>query len=157
MKIEEIMTKDVATCAPDDGTDVAARIMRDRECGIVPVVGRSREVLGVISDRDVCLAALASGKPLAQIRVVHAMTAGVRFCTPRATIYEAEAIMRAGRVRRLPVVDAARRLVGLVSIDDIAQALVRAEGQGLFIGRLDEGAFAQTMAAVCRRRVAVGS
>jgi CBS domain-containing protein len=156
MKIQEIMTEDVAACAPEDGTDVAARIMRDRECGIVPVVKRSREVVGVITDRDICLAALTWARPLAQIPVNSAMTAGVRCCAPTDTIYAAEASMRAGRIRRLPVVDERRRLVGLVSIDDIAAAVVRAEGQGLFSGGLDEAAFTRTVAAVCRRRVIAG-
>jgi CBS domain-containing protein len=153
MKIEQIMTRDVATCSPDDGVDVAARIMRERECGIVPVVNRGREVVGVITDRDVCLAALVSDKPLTQLRVRNAMTSRVRSCAATDSISEAEAILREGRVRRLPVLDAARRLVGLVSIDDIAQAVVRAEGRGLFSGGLDEASFVHTLAAVCRRRV----
>jgi CBS domain-containing protein len=156
MKIEEIMTKEVATCTPEDGTDVAARIMLDRECGIVPVVGRARQVLGVITDRDICLAALTWGRPLAQIPVNSAMSTGVRCCAPTDTIYAAEAIMRTGRVRRLPVIDEHRRLVGLVSIDDIAQAIVHAEGQNLFSGGLDQEAFTRTLAAVCRRRVLAG-
>jgi CBS domain-containing protein len=85
------------------------------------------------------------------------MTAGVHCCASTDTIAEAEATMRAGRVRRLPVVDAGRRLVGLVSLDDIALAAVRAEGEGLLGGRFDQENLARTLAAICRHRVVAGA
>ena len=75
MKVDLVMSKDVASCVPSETLNEAARIMWERDCGIVPVV-ESREsgkVVGVITDRDICIAAYTRGRPLAQIPIDEAM------------------------------------------------------------------------------------
>jgi CBS domain-containing protein len=153
MKVSEIMRRDVATCAPSDRADVAVRIMVDRDCGAVPVVDSTGAVLGILTDRDVCLAGLSSGKPLEDVPVDRAMSVDVICCSSDDSIEEAEERMGQARVRRLPVVDESRRLVGLLSLDDIARAVLREELQGLFRSRMDEEGLARTLAAICRRRM----
>ena len=71
MKVQQIMTKTVSSCLPDDTTNQAARIMWERDCGFVPVVeGRaSQRVVGVVTDRDICIAAYTKNRPLDQIRL----------------------------------------------------------------------------------------
>jgi len=153
MKVQDVMTKAVGTCAPNEGANVAAGIMREFDCGIVPVVEEHR-VVGVVTDRDLCLAALEQGKALHEIEVRSAMSGDVLTCAPTDTIERAEETLRAGKVRRLPVV-ADGALVGMISLDDIALAVVRAEGEQLLAGTPGETHLAHTLAAIYRRRIIV--
>lgn len=122
MKVEELMTRAVATVAPEDGLDRAARWMRELDCGCVPVVDRrSQSLVGIVTDRDACMTALRSDRPLSRLRVDEAMASWVFTCRPGDPIREAERLMGLHQVRRLPVVDGKGRLVGLLSLDDVAR------------------------------------
>lgn len=123
MLVESLMTKGVWTCTPDDTLHEAARIMWERDCGCVPVVesGASHRLVGIITDRDACMSAYLNGQPFEALHVNDAMTSSVRTCSPSDSIHDAEEIMRAARVRRLPVVDEAGQLLGVVSLADIAR------------------------------------
>ena len=70
MKVEDVMTKDVASCGPDDVLAVPARVMWEHDCGMVPVVDADKKVLGVLTDRDICMSALIEGKSLHDLLVV---------------------------------------------------------------------------------------
>ena len=120
MKVEQAMTRDLGACRPLDVLAVAVRIMRDRGCGFVPVTDAAGHVLGVLTDRDVCLKLLELDRSLHAIPVEQAMTREVRSIAPAASIEDARAAMRNWRVRRLPVVDEGGRLVGVLSLDDLA-------------------------------------
>lgn len=130
MRIEQLMTKDVACCGPDESLERAAQIMWERDCGFIPVVeqGDSRRVLGVVTDRDTCMAAYTRGKALPQIRVGDVMSKQVRSCRPTEDLSEAEAVMREAQVHRLPVVDDADQLLGVISLADIAREAGRETG-----------------------------
>jgi CBS domain-containing protein len=128
MNVERLMTKDVRTCRPEDGLTEAARAMWERDCGCVPVVDESHRVVGMITDRDVCMAAYTRGSRLQDIRIDEVMSRRVLSCQPDTPLADAEATMRSGRVRRLPVVDDAGQLLGLVSLADIAQEAARQHG-----------------------------
>jgi CBS domain-containing protein len=118
------MTEDVFTCTPEASLAEATRIMWERDCGVVPVLDADGRVAGVVTDRDACMAAYTKGRPLAQIPVATVMSTGVHTCRPDDDLGHAEKIMRLKQVRRLPVVDDGDRLVGLLSLNDIAcQAL----------------------------------
>ena len=121
MKVEEIMTKRVSTCTPGDSLNEAARIMWERDCGIVPVIENSatRRVVGVVTDRDACIAAYTRGHPLSEIRVGDVMCRDVASCRGSAQVQEAEQTMREAQVHRLPVVDEANQLLGVLSLADI--------------------------------------
>jgi CBS domain-containing protein len=129
MRIEQLMAKDVATCGPDDTLHQAARLMWERDCGFVPVVeGAGRRVVGVVTDRDACMAAYTRGHPLTEIRVGDVMSARVRACQPADELTAAEEVMREAKVHRLPVVDGVGRLVGVISLADLAREAARGAG-----------------------------
>ncbi len=146
MNVSAIMTRDVQACGPGDALAVAARIMRERRCGFVPVVDARRRVIGVVTDRDVCLALLRADAALTEVRVDSAMTAEVHTVRPESTVEDAERTMRAWRVRRVPVVDARGRLEGVLSIDDLARRAVEARGAAR--GRVTERDVARTLSRI---------
>lgn len=132
MNVEQLMTKTVWTCTPADSLREAARIMWERDCGCVPVVAADGvgRVVGMITDRDVCMAAYLEGRPLDGLRVEDAMARVLRTCRPGDSLSEAEGLMRAAHVRRLPVVDDSGHLMGVLSLADIARAAARLADTG---------------------------
>jgi aminoglycoside phosphotransferase family enzyme/predicted kinase/CBS domain-containing protein len=127
MRIEQLMTESPKSCEPGHTLSEAAQMMRDYHCGCLPVTenDRSRRVVGMVTDRDICMAAELYAKPLREIRVGEAMARDVRACNPGDPLGEAEAIMGEARVRRLPVVDEADHLLGLLSLTDLVREAVR--------------------------------
>ncbi|MBM4267743.1 MAG: CBS domain-containing protein [Deltaproteobacteria bacterium] len=124
MKIEQIMTRGVRTCCPEDSLAKAAQIMWDRDCGCVPVVRVEDDgdrVVGMVTDRDVCMAAYTQGMPLDSIPVSSAMAARVYSCRSEDSTDVAMGILRAHQLHRLPVVDTHDHLVGIVSLADLAR------------------------------------
>jgi CBS domain-containing protein len=115
------MTREVFTCRPEEATAAAARLMWEHDIGAVPVVGANGRLVGIVTDRDLCMSAYFTGEPLAAVPIEHAMSKVVFTIDPLADAEEAEALMRAKRVRRLPVVDA-DELVGMVTLSDLACA-----------------------------------
>jgi len=122
MKIEKVMVKKVLSCIPEDDLRVPARAMWEGDCGSIPVVDSGSRVVGMITDRDICMAAYTQGRRLEQILVQDVMSKGVTSCKTSDSLEQAEELMRRHKVRRLPVVDAEMHLVGLLSINDIARA-----------------------------------
>ena len=124
MKVQQLMTRNVDTCGPRDSLATAARIMWERDCGCVPVVlpeqGGMR-MFGMLTDRDICMAAHSEARPLGEIAVATAMSKEVCSCTPRDSLAVALKVMRTQQLRRLPVVDAHDHLVGLLSLADVAR------------------------------------
>lgn len=121
MRVEEIMTKNVEACRPDDTLNTAADIMWQADCGCVPVVdGQSKRVIGMITDRDICMAAYLSGQPLQALTIEGAMAKTVHSCSPQDPLSVAERMMREGQIRRLPAVDDDGQLMGIISLSDIA-------------------------------------
>lgn len=131
MKIRELMTSDVATCHPDDDLNDAAHRMWDRDCGCVVVVAPDAPggVVGMLTDRDVCMAAYVKGRPLGELHVGDAMAREVERCRPEETPEEVLRRMGEAQVRRLPVCDAKGHLLGIVSLADLARA-ARARASG---------------------------
>lgn len=148
MNVSAIMTRRVKTCRPGDALAVAARIMRDQKCGFVPVTDTRRRVVGVITDRDVCLAMLRLDAALTEVRIEKAMTTEVRSVRPGDSLEEAEHTMRTWRVRRVPVLDAARKIVGVLSIDDLA--LAASEGRGKRREPISEREVTRTLSRIVR-------
>ena len=120
MKISQIMKTDVEVCGLDDNLAAAASRMWDCDIGCLPVVDDAGHVIGVVTDRDICMAAYTRGQRLEDIPVAVAMASEVLTCSPEATLVEAEEVMRSGQVRRLPVIDSDGSLVGIVSLNDLA-------------------------------------
>jgi len=120
VKVAELMTSDVKACSPHDFLNIPARIMWENDCGCVPVVDRESRIVGMITDRDICMAAYTQDLPLRQIRVDSAMAPTVVTCGPQDELTDAQELMRQDKVHRLPVADAEGRLVGVLSLSDLA-------------------------------------
>ena len=123
MQVKDVMTPAPGTCGIGDSANDAARIMWDRDCGSVPVIDRAGRVAGIVTDRDICMAAYFQGKPLSAIPLTSIMSSDVRTCTEDADVTEAERMMRLHKVRRLPVTNRAGALAGIVSLGDVAQSV----------------------------------
>ena len=121
MSVERLMTTPAITCHVNDGLDVAARLMWDHDCGALPVVHDDGTIAGMITDRDICMAALTRGEPLASVLVNSAMASRVFCVGPDQHISDAENLMAEAKVHRLPVVDADRRPIGVISLTDLAR------------------------------------
>ncbi|HTU67564.1 MAG TPA: CBS domain-containing protein [Steroidobacteraceae bacterium] len=148
MKVEQLMTREVNTCAPADTLERAACLLWDGDCGCLPVCADgSNRVVGMITDRDICMAAMFAGKPLSALDVAHAMSKQVAVCQADDTLETAEKVMRESRVRRLPVVDAQGALVGIVGIAD----LIREAAHERKIGTryVSDSSVRDTLAAIC--------
>src|SRR5262245_4091481 len=115
MQVKDIMTKRVESCAADHTLDCAARIMWERDCGCVPIVDHENRVVGILTDLDICMAAYTKGLPLSAIQAGEAMSQQIFTCSPHDDIREAERQMESKQIRRIPVVDGERRLIGMVS------------------------------------------
>ena len=154
MKVEQLMTHAPDTCAPDDSLAKAARIMWERDCGCVPVCASTddgrRRLVGMITDRDVCMAAYLQGRPLGDIRVASVMARDVASCGPGETIAVALGVMRTKQLHRLPIVDVHEDLVGMLSLADVAREAARERPQRSKHVRLDD--VGETIAAIDQPR-----
>ena len=122
MKAADIMTTEVATCRTTETVNRAAQLMWEGRCGCVPVVDHMETVVGMLTDRDVCMASYTQGKALSDIPVTAAMTRMGVTCYPSTSVDDIREMMAVHRIRRVPVVDGDGRLMGLVSLTDIARA-----------------------------------
>ena len=129
MQVSEIMTRQVATVRTTDKASTAAGIMWDCDCGALPVVDEAARAVAVVTDRDICMATLFQDRPPSQFPVSVAMSRDLHSCLPEHDITTAEQRMRAQQIRRLPVLDADRRLVGIISLADIARASANVKGR----------------------------
>src|SRR5947208_15561308 len=118
MKVKEAMTQDVCVANPDETVQQAARMMASLDAGVLPVGDHDR-LVGMITDRDIAIRGIAEGKgPTAKVREV--MTEEVKYCFDDQDIEEVTRNMGDIQVRRLPVVNRDKRLVGILSLCDIA-------------------------------------
>jgi CBS domain-containing protein len=120
MKIKELMTSDVKSCGLDTNLAAAAKIMWEEDCGAVPVTDEGGHVVGVITDRDICIAGATRPSAEGEIPVRDVISDALYTCAPSDDARAALETMRQRKVRRLPVVDAGGQLAGIVSINDIA-------------------------------------
>jgi CBS domain-containing protein len=118
MQVQDLMTHDVTTVNPEDSLKKAARLMADLDIGALPV-GENDRLVGMITDRDLAVRGLAEGcGPSTKVRQV--MTPDVKYCFFDQDIEEITANMADIQVRRLPVLDRDKRLVGILALCDIA-------------------------------------
>lgn len=128
MKVHDIFSHDVKSCGRDSTLAEAAAVMGEADSGLVPVVDAGGRLAGVITDRDICMAVARRNLRAADARVGDVMTAKVLACRPDDPIREALKTMREGRVRRLPVVDADGKLLGILALNDVARAAPHPQG-----------------------------
>jgi len=119
MKVKELMTSKVESCAPGDDLAAAAMVMWRCDCGVAPVVNDARELVGVITDRDICMATATRHRPPGELRVDEVMRREPRAVRPESDVKAALQTMAAERIRRVPVTDGKNRLQGILSISDL--------------------------------------
>lgn len=122
MKVKDIMTKSPCSIKASQRLNEAANLMWEFDCGCLPVADEVEHVTGVITDRDICMAAYTKGLPLASIPVSTAMSKTIYSVSNEDSIESAEDLMRHHQVRRLPVLDKQKKLIGILSLNDIALA-----------------------------------
>jgi CBS domain-containing protein len=149
MKAEEIMTRNVHSCRPDASLAQAAAIMWDYDFGAMPVVDDSNRVMGMITDRDIAIAAATKGRRATDITVGEVMSGNVYACAGDEDVKSALRTMRRERVRRLPVISGDGRLVGILSINDIVQRAEESKGRQVPDISYDD--VVSTFKAVCER------
>ena len=125
--IRDVMTANPECVSEKDSVLQVARIMRDKDTGVVPVVD-GKKVIGMITDRDIVVRAIADGKDLSSVRANEVMTKSVRSVKEDSTVDEVLSLMGNAEVRRVPVVNTKDELVGIVSIGDLAVQTTR-DGQ----------------------------
>ena len=118
MKIREIMTRQVVSAEPDTTLEEIATIMRDENVGAVPIM-EGRELLGIITDRDIVVRCIAEGKHASECRAEDILSEELEIVDPNIEVEKAAEMMSGSQVRRLPVVENGE-LVGMVSLGDIA-------------------------------------
>jgi len=151
MKIAQVMTRSVKTCRPSDSLNTAAQLMWEADCGSVPVVNDEGVVVGFLTDRDICMAAYTQGGALHALRVESAMARKVISCRPEDPVSAVETLMRENQVRRLSVVDAYGKLVGIISLNDIAVEAER-ERSGGGKAEISDDEIGQTLGMICQHR-----
>lgn len=149
MLIEQIMSRPAVTCRASDSLGRAAQLLWDHDFGSLPVLDADGHLIGMITDRDICMAAYLRGQPLADITVEQAMARQVHACAPGDPIGVAEKVMSQFQIRRVPVA-ADGDVVGVISLTDLARC---AEQEG---GRrrpeVTDAEVSRTLAAICQPR-----
>jgi len=124
MRARDIMTKDPQCLRREDTARRAAEVMRDKDCGVVPVIDDARRVIGIVTDRDLAVRVISYGKT-PDTRLGDVMTPSVRSCAADDDLRDVERKMAELQVRRIPIVDAGGRCLGIISQADIARAAGR--------------------------------
>lgn len=149
MRVEQLMARPVHYCGPEDTLRHAAQMMWHHDCGWLPVCrgDGTPQVVGVITDRDICMCGMFQNKAPGELRVSEAMARNARSCRPSDSLADAEQIMRDTRVRRLPVIDDEGALAGMISLADLAYEAQREDTSAT--REITESEIGGTLAAIC--------
>ncbi|MGI9107819.1 MAG: CBS domain-containing protein [Pyrinomonadaceae bacterium] len=120
MKVQEIMTGEVKSCRPEMDLTTAATIMWEQDCGCVPVVDGDGRVVGMITDRDICMAVATRLRIAPEITIGEVMSGRVHACAPDDEVTQALEIMSREKLHRLPVLNGDGVLTGILSFNDVA-------------------------------------
>jgi CBS domain-containing protein len=154
MKVKDLMTSKIRTCFVSDNLATAAQLMWEYDCGCVPVLNEHAQVVGMLTDRDVCMAVFFQGASMSEIRVSGVMSKHLFVCASDDELSAAAATMCEKKVRRLPVLDEQARLVGLLSLSDFAARADSENAQGVVKRTVTDSQVARLAAAVSGPRKA---
>jgi CBS domain-containing protein len=121
MQVKDIMHRGVAIAAPETPIARLAAVMRDEDVGALPVLDHG-EIIGMVTDRDITIRGLAEGRDIESLCARDVMSGDVACCREEEPTAEAVKLMETRRIRRMPVIDRAGELVGMLSLGDIAQS-----------------------------------
>ena len=151
MRVEDLMTKDVSCCNPGTNAAAAAEMMWSRDCGVLPVLEDSGRVVGMVTDRDLCVALGTQDRNASQLPVGEIMHREPSVCAPDDDVRRALKVMAQQRIHRLPVVDKSGTLKGILSMNDvILQA--KSETDGVF-----KDDVIRALKAICEHRQPIKS
>jgi len=145
MQAADLMQREIVTCSNRDSLEHVAGLMWKYDVGALPVASDDGRVVGMITDRDVCMAAYLQGAPLRSITVSSVMSREVVTCGERDAVQDVERAMQQRQVRRVPVLGDLGTLVGMITLNDIARAAHE--------GKLPLAEVASTLSAISRPRL----
>jgi len=155
MKVKDLMTTEVKSCREYCTLNSAAQMMWEHDIGCVPIVDQENRVIGMLTDRDLCMGAYIQGVPLTAASVMSAMSREVSrevfSCHPQDDLASVERLMREKQIHRVPLVDAEGRLTGTISLNDIAREAAQ-ESRTKKSREVSAAEIAGTMASVCAPR-----
>lgn len=149
MNVSTLIQRQVISCTIHDNLQRAAQLMWDHDIGCLPVIDAQGHVMGMITDRDVCMAAYTQGLPLRALPVTLAMSKHVFACSATDEFDAVERTMSEHQIRRMPVIDDQGHPIGIISLNDLARAASA--------GKVPAGALASTLAAVSAPRPLIAS
>jgi CBS domain-containing protein len=155
MIVREIMNREVTTCRPEATLEAAAILMWDNDCGTVAVVDDAGNAIGIITDRDICMAVALQHQPASDIQVQEAMSRQLFTCQPESDIMNALKTMSFQKVRRLPVTSGSGQVEGIISIEDLIAHAERGR-RGIQVPELSYDDTMTTLKAVCRTHTPKG-
>ena len=151
MKVKEVMSTNPKACTLTDNLSAAAGLMWEHDCGILPVVVEEGKVVGLITDRDICMAANMKARQLADIVVADVISGDIYACKPDEDIRSALKTMQENKVRRLPVIAADGTLQGILSMNDVV--LKADEPKEKKAPELSYGDVVNTYKSICQHRL----
>ena len=129
MKVRDIMTKTAFSCRSGMSLAEAGALMWEHDCGLLPLLNDAGKVIGVITDRDVCIALSTRDRLPSEIRIGEVARSSVIVCSPDDDIHSALKTMSKERIRRLPVVNTDGSLVGILSMNDMVLQAEKGDGR----------------------------
>lgn len=160
MKVKDVMVATPVSCSLETNAGAAVEILWNQNCGILPILDSQQKVVGVVTDRDLCIALGTRNRLPGEIRVRDITCGEVVACKPNDDIHTALATMARAKVRRLPVIDANDRLEGVLSMDDVVfHSETRTAGMPSELSHDDvvktlKGIYQPELAQVAERRMA---
>lgn len=124
MKVRDVMHKGAEWISPQTPLSKAAQLMKDLDIGALPV-GENDRLVGMVTDRDIACRAIAGSQDVSKMTAQNVMSKGIVYCTAEEELEDALRIMETKKVRRLPVIDGKKRMVGMLSIGDVSHAAPR--------------------------------
>lgn len=124
MKVEDVMHKGAKWVAPDTLFSEVARMMKDLDIGAVPI-GKDDRLIGMVTDRDITCRGFSDSANPSALTAEKVMTKGIIYCKADEDIEDAIRLMESKKIRRLPVIDDKKRMVGMLSLGDVSHAVVR--------------------------------
>jgi CBS domain-containing protein len=153
MNVQDIMTQEVEFCGPDINLAAATEILWQNNCGILPVLDSDGKLVGVITDRDMCIALGTRNCRASELAVNEVATKPVFTCGPNDDVHSALKTLRQHQIRRMPVIGADGRLAGILCLDDIVLHAQKTEGKR----GVSYEDVVNTMKAICEHRPAEAS
>ena len=149
MIVKEVMNQEVTTCSRETTLESAAMLMWNGDCGTVAVVDDESKAIGIITDRDICMAVALQHKPASEIQVQEVMGRHLFTCQPESDIMNVLKTMSFQKVRRLPVTNSSGQVEGIISIEDLIARAERGR-RGIQTPELSYDDTMTTLKAICR-------